>query len=246
MCMVCLMITEFHLASFIDHIGVFRVPQFYNMHAISLNLKICPQIPGRVLWDLSEESLPLPLCSSSSLQSLPFPPVAVTLGCCELQLTVRTGQRATWRLRWSLSTHSGQNTQLLLTQRLPVRHLVVHLVMMLTGGPVVGWWDWSKSDSSHVRLHQEYFDAPTCKDGEKEQVFLIGDHSSSAEFFVTIAVFAFLYSTATLSIYIFFFEKYKENNKGPLIVSSACERTGASWEEFSFIHVAVLLSVHAL
>uniref|UniRef100_A0A3P9LIE0 Synaptophysin n=1 Tax=Oryzias latipes TaxID=8090 RepID=A0A3P9LIE0_ORYLA len=67
------------------------------------------------------------------------------------------------------------------------------------------------------RLHQEYFDAPTCKDGEKEQVFLIGDHSSSAEFFVTVAVFAFLYSTATLSIYIFFFEKYKENNKGPLI-----------------------------
>uniref|UniRef100_A0A3B3BZR4 Synaptophysin n=1 Tax=Oryzias melastigma TaxID=30732 RepID=A0A3B3BZR4_ORYME len=71
------------------------------------------------------------------------------------------------------------------------------------------------------RLHQEYFDAPTCKDGVKRRVFLIGDYSSSAEFFVTIAVFAFLYSTATLCIYIFFFEKYKENNKGPLIVSSA-------------------------
>uniref|UniRef100_A0A3B3BYA7 Synaptophysin n=1 Tax=Oryzias melastigma TaxID=30732 RepID=A0A3B3BYA7_ORYME len=67
------------------------------------------------------------------------------------------------------------------------------------------------------RLHQEYFDAPTCKDGVKRRVFLIGDYSSSAEFFVTIAVFAFLYSTATLCIYIFFFEKYKENNKGPLI-----------------------------
>ncbi|KAF6739809.1 Synaptophysin [Oryzias melastigma] len=44
-----------------------------------------------------------------------------------------------------------------------------------------------------------------------------GTIPSSAEFFVTIAVFAFLYSTATLCIYIFFFEKYKENNKGPLI-----------------------------
>lgn len=71
-----------------------------------------------------------------------------------------------------------------------------------------------------IRLHQEYFDAPTCKSGNKERVFLVGDYSSSAEFFVTIGVFAFLYSTAALSIYIFFFEKYKENNKGPLIVSS--------------------------
>lgn len=66
------------------------------------------------------------------------------------------------------------------------------------------------------RLHQEYFDAPTCKGG-KERVFLVGDYSSSAEFFVTIGVFAFLYSTAALSIYVFFFDKYKENNKGPLV-----------------------------
>lgn len=47
----------------------------------------------------------------------------------------------------------------------------------------------------------------------------MGDYSSSAEFFVTIAVFAFLYSMAALSVYIFAFEKYRENNKGPLIVS---------------------------
>uniref|UniRef100_A0A3B5A0X4 Synaptophysin n=1 Tax=Stegastes partitus TaxID=144197 RepID=A0A3B5A0X4_9TELE len=67
------------------------------------------------------------------------------------------------------------------------------------------------------RLHQVYFDAPTCNEGNKERLFLVGDYSSSAEFFVTIGVFAFLYSTAALSIYIFFFEKYKENNKGPLI-----------------------------
>ncbi|KAI3357928.1 hypothetical protein L3Q82_016318, partial [Scortum barcoo] len=67
------------------------------------------------------------------------------------------------------------------------------------------------------RLHQVYFDAPTCKGGNMERLFLVGDYSSSAEFFVTIGVFAFLYSTAALSIYIFFFEKYKENNKGPLI-----------------------------
>ncbi|KAJ8384166.1 hypothetical protein AAFF_G00207840 [Aldrovandia affinis] len=66
------------------------------------------------------------------------------------------------------------------------------------------------------RLHQVYFDAPTCKERE-ERLFLVGDYSSSAEFFVTIGVFAFLYSMAALAIYIFFFEKYRENNKGPLI-----------------------------
>ena len=64
-----------------------------------------------------------------------------------------------------------------------------------------------------------YFDAPTCKDKGTDRLFLVGDYSSSSEFFVTIGVFAFLYSTAALSIYVFFFEKYKENNKGPLIVS---------------------------
>uniref|UniRef100_A0A3B3TJX8 Synaptophysin n=1 Tax=Poecilia latipinna TaxID=48699 RepID=A0A3B3TJX8_9TELE len=67
------------------------------------------------------------------------------------------------------------------------------------------------------RLHQVYFDAPTCKDRATDRIFLVGDYSSSAEFFVTIGVFAFLYSTAALSIYVFFYDKYKENNKGPLI-----------------------------
>ncbi|XP_026868589.1 synaptophysin a [Electrophorus electricus] len=67
------------------------------------------------------------------------------------------------------------------------------------------------------RLHQVYFDAPTCKEGRSERFFLVGDYSSSAEFFVTISVFAFLYSMAALSVYIFAFEKYRENNKGPLI-----------------------------
>ncbi|KAL6118977.1 syp [Pungitius sinensis] len=67
------------------------------------------------------------------------------------------------------------------------------------------------------RLHQVYFDAPTCRGGNTERLFLVGDYSSSAEFFVTIGVFGFLYSTAALSIYVFFYEKYKENNKGPLI-----------------------------
>lgn len=69
------------------------------------------------------------------------------------------------------------------------------------------------------RLHQVNFDVPTCEGKRREKLFLIGDFSSSAEFFVTIAVFAFLYSLAATVVYIFFQNKYRENNRGPLIVS---------------------------
>uniref|UniRef100_A0A672JG45 Synaptophysin b n=1 Tax=Salarias fasciatus TaxID=181472 RepID=A0A672JG45_SALFA len=67
------------------------------------------------------------------------------------------------------------------------------------------------------RLHQVYFDAPTCKGENEERLFLVGDYSSSAEFFVTIGVFSFLYSMAALSVYCFILEKYRENNKGAQI-----------------------------
>lgn len=69
------------------------------------------------------------------------------------------------------------------------------------------------------RLHQVNFDVPTCEGKKKESLSLIGDFSSSAEFFVTVAVFAFLYSLAATVVYIFFQNKYRENNRGPLIVS---------------------------
>lgn len=75
-----------------------------------------------------------------------------------------------------------------------------------------------------------------------DRFFLVGDYSSSAEFFVTIGVFAFLYSTAALCIYIFFFEKYKENNKGPLIVSSMTWlhlRQGGLWKMSLILCVCV-------
>lgn len=72
--------------------------------------------------------------------------------------------------------------------------------------------------TSLFRLHQVYFDAPNCKGGTTK-VFLVGDYSSSAEFFVTVAVFAFLYSMGALATYIFLQNKYRENNKGPMMVS---------------------------
>ncbi|XP_030639896.1 synaptophysin-like [Chanos chanos] len=64
------------------------------------------------------------------------------------------------------------------------------------------------------RLHQTYFDAPTCKGAAPERIFLVGDYSSSAEFFVTTGVFSFLYSMAAASVYIFCLEKYREGNRG--------------------------------
>ncbi|KAK5934391.1 hypothetical protein CgunFtcFv8_014795 [Champsocephalus gunnari] len=67
------------------------------------------------------------------------------------------------------------------------------------------------------RLHQVSFEAPLCEGIRNERVFLIGDFSSSAEFFVTIAVFAFLYSLVATIVYIFFQNIYRENNRGPLI-----------------------------
>lgn len=64
------------------------------------------------------------------------------------------------------------------------------------------------------------FEAPACEGMRTERVFLTGDYSSSAEFFVTIAVFAFLYSLAATVVYIFLQNKYRENNRGPLVVSA--------------------------
>nr|XP_014347000.1 PREDICTED: synaptoporin isoform X5 [Latimeria chalumnae] len=75
------------------------------------------------------------------------------------------------------------------------------------------------------RLHQVYFDVPTCDGKGRERLFLLGDYSSSAEFFVTIAVFAFLYSLGATVVYIFFQNKYRENNRGPLILFTVYRAT---------------------
>ncbi|NWZ29800.1 SYPH protein, partial [Asarcornis scutulata] len=53
------------------------------------------------------------------------------------------------------------------------------------------------------RLHQVYFEAPSCQVGAPpERVFLVGDYSSAAQFFVTVAVGAFLYAPAALGGYV--------------------------------------------
>ncbi|KAL2091412.1 hypothetical protein ACEWY4_013675 [Coilia grayii] len=67
------------------------------------------------------------------------------------------------------------------------------------------------------RLHKVSFEAPMCEGRRRERVHLVGDFSSSAEFFVTIAVFSFLYSLMATVVYIFYQNKYRENNRGPLV-----------------------------
>lgn len=79
------------------------------------------------------------------------------------------------------------------------------------------------------------FEVPTCEGKGREKLALTGDSSSSAEFFVTVAVFAFLYSLAATVVYIFFQNKYRENNRGPLIVSGLLSAvTGFCPLEFLF------------
>ncbi|MGH0128634.1 UNVERIFIED_CONTAM: hypothetical protein FKN15_037394 [Acipenser sinensis] len=50
-----------------------------------------------------------------------------------------------------------------------------------------------------------------------QETHLIGDSSSSAEFFVSVAVFAFLYCIAALVLYVGYLHVYNESNRGPMI-----------------------------
>ncbi|NWI77969.1 SYPL2 protein, partial [Dryoscopus gambensis] len=67
------------------------------------------------------------------------------------------------------------------------------------------------------RLYQIPFGMPDCKSDESEAstLYLTGDFSAPAEFFVTLGVFSFLYSMAALVLYLRFHSLYTENTKLP-------------------------------
>jgi len=72
------------------------------------------------------------------------------------------------------------------------------------------------------RLNTAVFSVPDpkCCGGTWTDVYLMGDFSSSAQFFVTLAVLVFLYCIAALVVYIGYKHVYQQNSKFPLTVSN--------------------------
>lgn len=68
------------------------------------------------------------------------------------------------------------------------------------------------------RLNQASFQSPSnvCDVDWKNHV-LIGDYSSSAQFYVTFAVFVFLYCIAALLLYVGYTNLYRDSRKLPMI-----------------------------
>lgn len=69
------------------------------------------------------------------------------------------------------------------------------------------------------RLKEVHFKVPLCESKRDEVLFLDGDFSSAARFFLTVGIFAFLYSLLATVVYVFYQNKYLRNNRGPLVVS---------------------------
>ncbi|CAL8335832.1 unnamed protein product [Merluccius merluccius] len=66
------------------------------------------------------------------------------------------------------------------------------------------------------RLAAYVYEIPFCN-GTQTQKFLQGDFSSSAEFFVSVGVFGFLYCTVTLILYLGYQNAYRQTSRGPVI-----------------------------
>uniref|UniRef100_A0A3Q2R3B2 Synaptophysin-like 2a n=1 Tax=Fundulus heteroclitus TaxID=8078 RepID=A0A3Q2R3B2_FUNHE len=68
-----------------------------------------------------------------------------------------------------------------------------------------------------IRLPAHPFKVPLCNVSQPNTTYLQGDYSSSAEFFVCVGVFGFLYCTVTLIIYLGYQNVYRQTSRGPII-----------------------------
>ncbi|CAI9554891.1 unnamed protein product [Staurois parvus] len=75
----------------------------------------------------------------------------------------------------------------------------------------------SVSFSYPFRLYRQRYEMPPCGDTEARVLHLSGDFSAPAEFFVTLSVFAFLYSMLALAIYLIFHERYTQIRRVPVV-----------------------------
>lgn len=71
-----------------------------------------------------------------------------------------------------------------------------------------------------IRLQTTAYKVPLCNGTQTNTTYLQGDYSSSAEFFVCVGVFAFLYCTTTLVLYLGYQSVYRQDTRGPVIVST--------------------------
>ncbi|XP_061582542.1 synaptophysin-like isoform X3 [Cololabis saira] len=67
------------------------------------------------------------------------------------------------------------------------------------------------------RLPLHPYHVPSCNGSQGNATFLQGDFSSSAQFFVCVGVFGFLYCTGTLVLYLGYQNRYRQTARGPII-----------------------------
>ncbi|XP_068451124.1 synaptophysin-like protein 2a [Clinocottus analis] len=67
------------------------------------------------------------------------------------------------------------------------------------------------------RLPATHYFIESCNGSKSNNTFLQGDFSSSAEFFVSVGVFGFLYCTATLILYLGYQSVYRQTSRGPIV-----------------------------
>ncbi|XP_056292830.1 synaptophysin-like protein 2a [Pseudoliparis swirei] len=67
------------------------------------------------------------------------------------------------------------------------------------------------------RLPAYPYQITTCNGSRSNDTFLQGDFSSSAEFFVCVGVFGFLYCTVTLILYLGYQNIYRQTSRGPIV-----------------------------